>query len=274
MMSPTDVKGLSRPARWGLAIKLFATLVVLGAIAILATGVLGYFRARDALETAIFDQLTAARQTKTRQVENYFRTVQAELKLLASSKMVVDATREFRTAVAELDQSGTSTEMRQKVSNWYAEDFIPGMARVLGKEPALADYLPVGAAPYYLQYHYIVANPNPKERRKLVDDRWRRQRLQQIARRISSATARRRHDGRLLRPDGGRPQIRASDLYRRKGGGFLHLPSSRSLPQLKRRGRRRPLCDESRPVGYLPGGLRALRSVARCTKCFHGSTGD
>ena len=44
------------------------------------------------------------------------------------------------------------------------------MTRVLGKEPALADYLPVGAAPYYLQYHYIVANPNPQERRKLLDD--------------------------------------------------------------------------------------------------------
>ena len=36
---------------------------------------------------------------------------------------------------------------------------MPEMTRVLGKEPALADYLPVGAAPYYLQYHYIVANP-------------------------------------------------------------------------------------------------------------------
>ena len=44
------------------------------------------------------------------------------------------------------------------------------MRRVLGKEPALADYLPVGAAPYYLQYHYIVTNPHPAERRKLLDD--------------------------------------------------------------------------------------------------------
>ena len=169
-MSSADVTGSSRPARWGLAAKLFTTLVLLGAIAVLVTGVLGYFRARDALEKAIFDQLTAARQTKTRQVETYFRTIQAELRLLATSKMVVDATREFRTAVDELDRAGTSPEMRQKVSDWYAEDFIPEMTRVLGREPALADYLPVGAAPYYLQYHYIVANPNPAERRKLLDD--------------------------------------------------------------------------------------------------------
>src|SRR4051812_29496847 len=63
-----------------------------------------------------------------------------------------------------------SPELRQKVSDWYAENFIPLLTGVLGKEPALADYLPVGAAPYYLQYHYIVANPNPAERRKLLDD--------------------------------------------------------------------------------------------------------
>jgi hypothetical protein len=35
---------------------------------------------------------------------------------------------------------------------------------------SLADYMPVGAAPYYLQYHYIVTNPQPPARRKLLDD--------------------------------------------------------------------------------------------------------
>jgi class 3 adenylate cyclase len=162
--------GSSRSVRWGLAAKLFTTLVLLGAIAVLVTGVLGYFRARDALEKAVFDQLTAARHTKTRQVEDYFRKIDAELRFLASSKMVVDATREFRIVVDQLDRAGTSPDLRQKVGNWYAENFIPGIARVLGKEPTLADYLPVGAAPYYLQYHYIVTNPNTKDRRKLIDD--------------------------------------------------------------------------------------------------------
>ena len=110
-MASTDVIGSSRPAPWGLAAKLFATLVLLGAIAVLLTGVLGYFRARDALEKAVFDQLTVARETKARQVETYFRTIQAELRLLASSKMVVDATREFRIAVDELDRAGTAPEL-------------------------------------------------------------------------------------------------------------------------------------------------------------------
>ena len=169
-MSSTDVTGTPRPLRWGLAAKLFTVLVLLGATAVLVTAVLGYFRARDALEKAVFDQLTAARQTKARQIETYFRTIRAELHLLATSKMVADSTREFRIAVEQLDRAGVPSELQQKVSDWYAENFIPQMTSVLGREPALSDYLPVGGAPYYLQYHYIVANPNPAERRKLLDD--------------------------------------------------------------------------------------------------------
>ena len=169
-MSSTNVTGSSRPTRWGLAAKLFTTLVLLGAIAVVVTSVLGYFRARDALEKAVFDQLTAARQTKARQVETYFRTIHAELRLLATSKMVVDATREFRVAVDQLDRAGASPELVKKVADWYAENFIPRMTKLLGREPALSDYLPVGGAPYYLQYHYIVANPHPAEGRKLLDD--------------------------------------------------------------------------------------------------------
>ena len=169
-MSSTEMTTSFRPARMGLAAKLFATLLLLGAVAVLVTGVLGYFRARDALEKVVFDQLTAARQTKARQIETYFRTIHAELRLLATSKMMVEATREFRAVVGELDRGATPPELRQKVSDWYAEHFIPEMKRVLGREPDLTDYRPVGAAANYLQYHYIVTNPHPPVRRKLLDD--------------------------------------------------------------------------------------------------------
>src|SRR4029079_12269109 len=107
---------------------------------------------------------------KARQVETYFRTIKAELTLLAASRMVVEATREFKGAVDQLDRAGIPPGLSQKVRDWYAENFIPQMTRVLGRQPALSDYLPVGGAPYYLQYHYIVANPNPAERRGLLDD--------------------------------------------------------------------------------------------------------
>jgi hypothetical protein len=45
-----------------LAAKLFAILFLLGAVAVLVTGVLGYMQARDALEESIYNQLTATRK--------------------------------------------------------------------------------------------------------------------------------------------------------------------------------------------------------------------
>ena len=97
-MPLVETSASARPVRWGLAAKLFAILLLLGAVAVLVTGVLGYMRARDALQEAVFNQLTAARQSKARQIETYFRTIRNALRLLATSKMMVDARACFRAA--------------------------------------------------------------------------------------------------------------------------------------------------------------------------------
>jgi len=169
-MSSTATTPPSGPVRWGLAAKLFTILILLGAVAVLVTAVLGYVRAREVLERSIFDQLTVARQTKARQIETYFRTIRNDLRLLAASKMVVEATRDFRAAVDELDRGVIPPEIREAVAVWYGEHFVSKMDRLLGKPASITDYLPVGPAANYLQYQYIVKNPHPAVRRRLLDD--------------------------------------------------------------------------------------------------------
>lgn len=169
-MSQADATTQSRLMRWGLAAKLFAILTLLGAVAVLVTSVLGYMQARDALQEAIYNQLTATRKSKTQQVETYFRTIRNELSQLASSKMSIEAAREFRAAYDELDRSDFDFTLRRKVGDCYSTQYLPERRRILGREPTLDEYLLVGSASYYLQYHYIAANPNPPQRRELVDD--------------------------------------------------------------------------------------------------------
>ena len=158
-----------RPTRWGLAAKLFAVLILLGAVAVMITGILGYVRARDSLEHTIFNQLTATRENKAHQVTIYFRTIRADMRLLSTSKMVVDAMRGFREAVDELDAKPVPAGVRQRVVNWYEADYMPMVRRLLGPNTPLQNFLPVGSAPYFLQDWYIADNPHPKERRKLID---------------------------------------------------------------------------------------------------------
>jgi class 3 adenylate cyclase len=169
-MSTGDVIRSSRPVRWGLAAKLFAILLLLGAIAVLVTSVMGYLRARDALQEAIYNQLTTARKSKARQVETYFRTLRQELGHLASTQMVIDAVRGFNAGFDALEKTEVSPELTRKVDDWYAAQFAPQLRRILGKEPDIKQYLPNGNAAYYLQYYYIAANPDPPDRRKLLDD--------------------------------------------------------------------------------------------------------
>src|SRR5690242_10930897 len=169
-MSPVDASAPARPVRWGLAAKLFAILLLLGAVAVLMTSVLGYVQARDALQESIYDQLITVRKSKARQIETYFRTIRNELSQLATAKMTVDAARAFRAGFDQLEQSEVPFEIRRKVGDWYEKDYLPEMNRTLGKDLNINDYLPTGAAAYYLHYHYIVGNPYSKNQRKLVDD--------------------------------------------------------------------------------------------------------
>jgi class 3 adenylate cyclase len=166
----TEVVAEARPVRWGLAAKLFAILLLLGAVAVMITGVLGYIRAREALERAIFAQLTAARETKAHQVESYFRTVRNEIRLLAASKMVVDATRGFREAVDEYDGKPVPPEVKESVHGWYDGHYMPMVRKLLGKDVPDTEFIPSSPASYILQDLYIVRNPHPDGRRDLLDD--------------------------------------------------------------------------------------------------------
>jgi len=166
----TEIVAEPRPVRWGLAAKLFAILLLLGAVAVMITGVLGYIRAREALERAIFAQLTAARETKAHQVESYFRTVRNEVRLLAASKMVVDATRGFRDAVDEFDKKPVPPEVKESVHGWYDGHYIPMVRRLLGTDVPASEFMPSSPASYFLQDLYIVRNPHPDGRRDLLDD--------------------------------------------------------------------------------------------------------
>src|SRR5258708_38906312 len=126
---PPAAAAADRRPRWGLAAKLFAVLALLGASAVVVTGVLGYSNARDSLEETIYHQLSAARQTKARQVESYFRDTRNDLRLLASTKMVVDATRDFRVAFEELEHTELPADLKSKVDAWHAAHHLPDNRR-------------------------------------------------------------------------------------------------------------------------------------------------
>ncbi|MFO1160438.1 MAG: adenylate/guanylate cyclase domain-containing protein [Reyranellaceae bacterium] len=159
-----------RPARFGLAAKLFAVLLLLGAVGVLITGVLGYLRAREALQETILNHMTAMRETKAHQIETYFQSLRREMRVLARTRMAIDSMRAFREAAEELDRMPVPEGVRERVDGWYEQQYVPMVRHLVGNEMPVKEFLPVGSAPYFLQDWYIVSNPYPPLRRKLLDN--------------------------------------------------------------------------------------------------------
>ena len=263
-----------RPARFGLAAKLFAILILLGAVAVLITGVLGYVRAREALEQTIFNQLTSARETKAHQVEIYFRSIRNELRLLAASKMVVEAMRGFRDAVDELDARPVPTDVRQRVLGWYDNDYMPRVRRLLGPDTPVAG-VPAGRRgalfPAGLVHRRQSVSQGPAQAGRRT---CRRRRLQQVARDLSPADAHGRGDAELRRLPAGRSPHQPHHLLGREGNRLRHVAARRPLPDLEHRRRRGALRPVAGSLGDMPGGLCRLPAVQRRAPGLHGGPRD
>ena len=273
-MSAAETSDAARPARFGLAAKLFAILILLGAVAVLITGVLGYVRARDALEQTIFNQLTATRETKSHQVETYFRSIRAEMRLLAHSKMVVDAMRGFRGAVDELDARPVPDEVRKRVVGWYETDYMPRVRRLLGEQDA-DRRVPAGRLGAVFPAGLVHRRQSLPQGPAQAGRRTRRRRyLQQAARDLPSADAHGGVDAELRRLPAGRPSHQPHHLFGGEGNRVRHLAARRPLSDFQPRRRGGTLRPGARPLGDLPRGLRRLPAVQRLAAGLHGGAGD
>ena len=61
-------------------------------------------------------------------------------------------------------------EQREAVVTYYGEKFLPRLEAFTDARVEPATFLPEGNGDLYLQYNYIVTNPNPAGEKRLLDD--------------------------------------------------------------------------------------------------------
>ena len=84
--------------RWGegthsIRVKLFLAFLFVGICSVVITGWQSYSHARSSLELTSFNALTATREIKKRQIEDYFNQITNQILIYAESQTVVDAMR-------------------------------------------------------------------------------------------------------------------------------------------------------------------------------------
>jgi len=119
--------------------------------------------ASDALEEAAKRQLISIRDTKKKQMEDYFSTIRSQVITLSSSSMIINAMRKFKASYDLITEDANIEQMRSELANYYENQFGVEYKKLNNGKAAdtktyLAKLAPESVA---LQYHYIQNNKNP-----------------------------------------------------------------------------------------------------------------
>lgn len=151
--------------------KLLIVLVLSAAVSAGLYAVFEYRAAKQALVEESFNKLTAVREMKAQQIEDYFESIANQIVTFSESRMIIDATLEFQAAIDSLDK-GKGERVTPLLRDYYDREFLPR----LGKNPPAEEfessetYVPGDATALVLQELFIARNPNPTGEKHKMDD--------------------------------------------------------------------------------------------------------
>ncbi|MDM8564316.1 cache domain-containing protein [Candidatus Halobeggiatoa sp. HSG11] len=85
--------------------KLTLLFLIISLIPLITVGLLAYKHAQDALQIEIINKLTAVRDIKARQINNYFNERLADIKILSNNPTVITAMNDFDKAFQDADEA-------------------------------------------------------------------------------------------------------------------------------------------------------------------------
>jgi len=142
---------------------------------IIAIGVLENIVSDDsavALEDASKRQLISIRDTKKTQIEDYFKTIRGQILTLSSSRMMINAMREFKTSYDFIAEGADINAMRDELAKYYNNEFGKEYAKLNNGKNADIKHLlnKLDNESVTLQYHYIQNNENPLGNKHKLND--------------------------------------------------------------------------------------------------------
>ncbi|MCX6043391.1 MAG: hypothetical protein NTV69_19950, partial [Caldilinea sp.] len=154
--------------RLSIKTKLVFIMLTYSLLANLVVGTLGWWNSRETLVDATVQQLNTLRKAKAREIEAYFTGLEDQLWSLSQSGTVIEAAVRLDRAFRQLQTEQIPDNWRSELNTYYTAQFLPKLFETLPGDADYELYRPSGQAAEYLQYHYIVANPEDEESRLLL----------------------------------------------------------------------------------------------------------
>jgi serine phosphatase RsbU (regulator of sigma subunit) len=145
--------------------KLAITFFLIAFLSMVVIGFISYFRAKHALQKQSFDKLTAFRELKAGQIEDYFQLINDQIITMAESPTVIEAMKEFENGYNaienEIKYSDEEFEIIKKRGYEYiSREFLPRLNKNIYPRAALQDEVAYNKTSVILTDLYYVNNPN------------------------------------------------------------------------------------------------------------------
>jgi GAF domain-containing protein len=118
-----------------------------------------------------FDQLRSITSTKKRNVEYYFDIIRNQIATFSEDRMILHAMKKFREAFQQFEPltAERRTILRENLSIYYADEFMPRLRDNIQTEATLNHYLPDEDRALILQHAYISSNPHPTGKKSMLN---------------------------------------------------------------------------------------------------------
>lgn len=152
--------------------KLIFVVICVAAIAFLVLGLLTYRISRNALQSCVIKKLTAIRESKKAEIENYLDALKVQVLSLSESTMTIAALKQFKKEFYALAPEAPALKERLaahtvNLKKFYQEQFIPHLRTTSTAKTAVEEIFPKSPLTIWLQSLYIADNPNPIGKKNL-----------------------------------------------------------------------------------------------------------
>jgi PAS domain S-box-containing protein len=155
--------------------KILILLMTISIITVGTIGIVAYSLGRTALEQESFDKLTAVREMKAGQIEDYFQLISDQVTTLSQDPTIIEAVQAFDEGLHHLerDLGKTALDLQQidtRLGSYYQDEYLDRLVPNLLKDVSVDDYWPVENRSRNLQDLYITSNPYDTGLKHLLED--------------------------------------------------------------------------------------------------------
>jgi len=142
--------------------KLTILFFTIAFVSISVIGYLSYDRAKVSLEEESFNRLTAVREMKANQIEDYFQEIRDQVVTFSENHSVKLAMQSFKKGFASIeDEIQFGEKEDDELRDYYQDQFLPDLNPNVKQHAILEDFWPENSKTRVLQELYISSNPNP-----------------------------------------------------------------------------------------------------------------